>query len=106
MSGMMLIRATRLKFLCGSITSAVPSQLLPTKTTSRTPGRGEAGDAESAASPNTATAIAVALFASEAEITVLEPSRPGCLKIGVIISASAAVGRRSDQRKLAGVKRL
>ena len=41
MSGMMLIRATRLKFLCGSITSAVPSQLLPTKTTSRTPvGRG------------------------------------------------------------------
>ncbi len=60
---MMLIRATRLKFLCGSITSAVPSQLLPTNTTSRTPVA-DAGDAQSAASPNTATAIAAALTGS------------------------------------------
>ena len=61
---MMLIRATRLKFLCGSITSAVPSQLLPTNTTSRTPVAADAEGAQSAASPNTATAITAALTGS------------------------------------------
>jgi hypothetical protein len=39
--------------------------------------------------------MAVALFATEAEITVLEPFRLGFLKIGLIISAPASGGRRS-----------